>query len=102
MQMLPKTGGVHSHIYKEWPELGVTRADLIKTHLIDDVFQCIDLMRHERDAPFPVVQPNRAGNELADATGILSPNARVAAHQLLARREIEHVPVIATLPALVH
>ena len=59
-------------------------------------------MRHERDAPLPVVQTGAARDELGNAPGVFAANAGVAAHELLAGGEVERIPVVRALTPLVH
>src|SRR5258705_13932054 len=59
-------------------------------------------MGHERDAPFPIVEPSGARDELADTPRIFAADTRMTAHELSSRGEIEHVPVVRALAALVH
>ena len=78
---------------EERAELGVARRHRIEAHLVHDVLQRDRVVGEQRDAPLPVVEPGRAGDELQDAARVGAADARVAGHQLLALLERELVPV---------
>src|SRR4051794_36435083 len=44
----------------ERPELGELRARLVESHLVDKFFECQRILREQIDAPFPVVETDRA------------------------------------------
>src|SRR5437879_550230 len=54
----------------EGPELGVLGRHRIEAHLVHDVLQRDRVVGQQRDAPFPVVETNRAGDELEHATRV--------------------------------
>src|ERR1043166_8601800 len=88
VQMLPKFCRSHSHVDEEPAEFAVTCAHFVEAHFVNDFFQRIDLVRHERATPFPIVETGRAGNELRDASGVFASDASMAAHEFFARSEI--------------
>jgi len=55
-EMRPQSLWRNSKIYKKRTEITVARADFIESHLVDDLFECIHLVSHQRDAPFPIVE----------------------------------------------
>ena len=56
MQMLPEGGWGEAEVDEEGAEFPVARGDFIEAHFIHDFLHGIQLMGHERDAPFPTVQ----------------------------------------------
>src|SRR5438046_10316380 len=83
MQVLPQRLRWQSQVDVKRPEVAVAGTDFIKSHLVNNLLQRSHLVRHQRHAPFPVVNSSRAGDELGNAPGKLAPDPGVAPHQLL-------------------
>src|SRR6266508_2248380 len=102
MKMFPKVGGRCAQVHVERPELAIARTDFVEAHLVNDLLERIGLMRHERDAPLPVIDPGRPSNELRDSARELASNPGVAGHQFLASGEIKSIPVIRAAATFAH
>src|SRR5262245_3230512 len=100
--MLPDLRGRKTEIDVERPELAKPRTHLVETHLVNDLLERIDLVGDERHAPFPIIQPGRARDELRDTPGKFPTDAGVTAHELFPRGEIEGIPVVRAAAAFVH
>ena len=87
---------------EEGPEFGVASAGFVKPHFVDDVFEVFGVGSPEGDAPFPVVQSETDGNQLADFAGEGHAAAGVFAHQGVALVFGEREPVFADFALLVH
>ena len=77
--MIPERRRLQAEVDVEHPEVPVARADVIEAHFVNDLLERVDLMRHEGDAPFPVVDAGGTGDELGDATGVFAADPRVPA-----------------------
>src|SRR5690606_37047939 len=62
-----QSGGIEAHARVELAELAVARARLVVANLGDDALEVERVMREQRDAPLPVVEADRAGDDLVDA-----------------------------------
>src|SRR5436305_2026146 len=78
---------------KKFTEIRVLRAYSIKTHFVNDFLNLESIARKERHAPFGVVEPSRAGNELFHFAGKFATNFGVAAHQFAALVKRQSIPV---------
>src|SRR6266487_5401910 len=94
MQVLPKRRRWQPQVHVKGPELAVTRADFVKPHLVNDLFERVHLMSHQGHAPLPVVDASGASDELRNPPGEFTSHSRVAAHQLFTGRKIELIPVV--------
>ena len=86
----------------ERAELRVVGGHLVEAHLVDDLLERDRVVGEQRDAPLPVVEAGRAGDELQHPAGVGAADACVAGHQLLALLERQRVPVASPLAALRH
>src|SRR5690606_34138006 len=59
-------------------------------------------MRHERYAPFPIVNSSGTCNQLRNATRKLSTNSSMSAHQSFSRREIQRIPIVVPFAPFAH
>src|SRR5215469_14005352 len=84
------------------PELGVTCADLVETHFVDELLEHDGIVGVEIDAPLVIVEPDRAGNYLDDLAMIGASDDSMLAHHLRAGVEAEQIPVLHFAAAFVH
>lgn len=47
---------MEAQVHIERAEIAEPCGHFVKTHFVNDVFQCVDLMRHQCHAPFPIVE----------------------------------------------
>src|SRR5689334_19580119 len=66
----------------EVPELGVLGARLVEAHLGHELLEVHRVLREEGHPPFPLIEPDRARNNLCNAAGITTARQAVAVHQL--------------------
>ena len=74
----------------------------VEAHLVDQLLEDRRIVGEEIDAPFPVVEADRAGDDLRDLAGVLAadmPCSRIIAARSLERRA---VPVLRLAAPLVH
>ena len=90
------------HARVERAELGVARRGLVEAHLVDAVLQVVGMGAEERHAPLEVVEAGRSRDHLEDASVEGAAHLAVPEHELLARVEVEGVPVVALAPPLGH
>ena len=96
----PRRAADHAGV--EGPELGVEGRGLVEAHLVDAVLQVVGVDAEERHAPLVVVEPGRTGDDLQDAAVERAADLAVPEHQLLARLEVEAVPVVPGSPRRLH
>src|SRR5438045_8589199 len=78
----------------EIAEFGVLRAGFVEPHLGDELLEVHRILREERDAPFPPIETDRAGDNLHNTAGIAAAGEAVAVQQLAPLRPRTRVPVL--------
>src|SRR5438477_13187794 len=86
----------------EITELGVLRAGFVEPHLGDELLEVHRILREQRDAPFPPIETDRAGDNLHNTAGVAAAREAVAVHQLAPLRQRKRVPVLRRVTALRH
>src|SRR5690349_9484697 len=94
LQMRPEVIRLQAHIDIKRTELAIAGTHFVEAHFVNDLLQRVELVRHESHTPFPIVEPGRAGDQLADSASEFASNSRMAAHEFFACFEIEHVPIV--------
>src|SRR3990172_3718027 len=80
-------GGREAQAYVEGAELTVHGARLIEAHLIDKLFEYQRVMGEEIHAPLPIIEADRAGNDLGHLPGVSPSDQTVLLHHPLACRD---------------
>src|SRR3954469_16356666 len=74
IQNLAKFVGGNSHPHKERSKCGIDRTDFVEAHLVDEFFKNQRIFSEEIDAPFPVIEADRPGDDLLNLPRIPPPN----------------------------
>src|SRR3954453_16244560 len=69
---------------EELPEQRVDSADLVKTHLVDELLELQRVVAEQIHAPLPIVEADGAGDDLLHLTGVAAANESVRFHLPLA------------------
>src|SRR5580704_8351020 len=83
-------------------EIAVSRARLVEAHLIHELFEDHRIVGVKIDAPFEVVEADRARDHLRHAPVIRAPHDAVLAHHLRARLVAQNVPILHLAAPLAH
>src|SRR5271154_3386235 len=97
-----EVGGLESDAEVERAELSVRRAGFVEAHLVNEFLGDYRIVGEKIDAPFPIVESDRAGNNLRHFTGEAPPDQAVVVHEALAILERQAIPVVGTVALLVH
>src|ERR1019366_7823726 len=95
-------GGRNAHAHIERPEEGVDGADFIEAHFVDEALENGGVVGEKIDAPFPIVEADGSGNDLAHFAGVSAADGAVLLHHALAVGEGFLVPVLGLAAAAVH
>src|SRR6266478_3355453 len=78
----------------EASEQGIDGADVVEAHLVDELFENQGIVGEEVDAPLPIVETDRAGDNLFHFSGIAASDQAVFVHLALALLHGKRVPVL--------
>src|SRR5437764_8871451 len=79
----------------EVAEIGVLRARLVEAHLRYELLEVHRVLGEERHAPLPLIEPDRARNNLCNSARVAPARETVTVHQLAPLHERQRVPVLA-------
>src|SRR6185436_6955873 len=102
MQVPPDPRRWQTQVDVKGAELAVTGGDFVEPHLVNNLFERVYLMRHQRYAPLPVVDARRARDKLRNPPGKFAPHTRMSTHQLFTRSKIELIPVVRAIASFAH
>src|ERR1700722_13693131 len=91
-----------AHSNKELPKLSVKSTDLVKAHLIDQLLEDQGILGKEIDTPFPIVEGNGTGYDLAYRIGVATADEPMFVHHALAIGHGLGVPVHVLSALAVH
>src|SRR4051794_24189502 len=74
--------GLREPTDEEVAEIGVLRARLVEAHLRYEFLEVDGVFGEERHAPFPLIEPDRARNNLCNSAGVAPARETVTVHQL--------------------
>src|SRR5262245_25626410 len=94
------TGAAHADI--EFSKERIDRADFVKAHLVDQALEDQRIVGEQVDAPLPVVEADRAGDDLLHRPGITAAHQPMLFHLALALLDGQCVPVLLFSAAAVH
>src|SRR5581483_563483 len=97
-QAAPRTA--HPNI--ELAELRVHRADFIEAHFVDHLLEDQGIVCKKIYAPFPVVETDRAGDDLFHLAGVTAAHQAVLVHLARALLDRQRVPILVLAAAAVH
>src|ERR1700689_2655046 len=97
-----EVGGLQADADVERGELPLRRAGFIEAHLVNEFLEHYRIVGEKIDAPFPIVESDRAGNNLRHFTGEAPPDQAVVMHEALAILERQTIPVVGAVALLVH
>src|SRR5437899_1453822 len=86
----------------EMSEEGVHSANLIEAHLVNQLLENQGIIGKQIHAPFPVIKPDRTGDDLFDLPSVTAANQTVIVHLARALFNGQRVPVFAFTAAAVH
>src|SRR3954469_906060 len=87
---------------EELPEQRVDGADLVKTHLVDELLELQRVVSKQVHSPLPVVETDGAGDDLLHFAGVAAADEPVRFHLALALLDGERVEVLVFAPQPVH
>src|SRR5271154_5655431 len=97
-----EVGGLESDAEVKRAELRVRGAGFVKAHLVNEFLEHNRIVGEKIDAPFPIVESDRAGNNLRHFTGEAPPDQAVVVHEALAILERQTIPVVGAVALLIH
>src|ERR1051326_7150867 len=102
VQELPKiaTGATHADI--ECAEERVNSADLVEAHFVNELLEDERIIGEKVDAPFPVVETDRSGDDLPNLSRVPATDQAVLVHLAGALFHRQCVPVLGFTAAAIH
>src|SRR5919106_983244 len=97
-----KLGGWKAQTDEENAKQSVDRAGFIEAHLVNQLLEHQRIIGKKIDAPFPIIEANGAGNDLADAAGVMTADDAMLAHHAVALVNRLTVPVLGFTAEFVH
>src|SRR5215472_1238700 len=94
--------GCAAQAYVELPKQRVDSADFVEAHLVNELFENDWIIGKEVDAPLPVVETDRAGNDLPNFTGIAAADEAMLVHLAGPLFDREAVPVLGLTALAIH
>src|SRR5207237_209233 len=86
----------------EMPELCIHRADFVEAHLVNQLLEHHWIVGEQIHAPLPIIEADRAGDDLLDLSGIPTANEPMFIHLARALFNRQRVPVLIFTSAPVH
>jgi len=84
------------------PEQRIHSADFVEAHLVDQLFEYQRIIGKEIDAPFPIIESDRASDDLSDVACISAAHESMFTHLAGAFRDRQLIPVLVFTAAPVH
>src|SRR4051812_35491057 len=102
IQNLAKFVRGNSHPDKERPKRGVHGTDFVEAHFVDKLFENQRILGEQVDAPLPIIEADRPGNDLLHLSGITPSDHAVLVHLSLTLLDGQRVPVLRLTSFAVH
>src|SRR5271154_4894478 len=97
-----EVGCLESDAEVERAELRVRRARFVEAHLVNEFLEHERIVGEKIDAPFPIVEADRARNNLRHFAGEAPPDQAMVVHQALTILDRQSIPVVGAIALLVH
>ena len=86
----------------ELTKQGVEGACFVEAHFVDELLENKGIVGKQVNAPFPIVESDRAGNHLPDLAGVAASDETVIMHHAAAVADGFRIPVVRLAAFLIH